>query len=65
MRCAACNRVMTDVEMTLKAPESGQFTDLCTTCYRHAFDYVDDEVVDTDFEDMVQCHHGHTETEDW
>ena len=36
MRCCACNKVLSDVELTLKTP-SNQFADLCGTCYTITF----------------------------
>jgi hypothetical protein len=41
MRCAACNKKMSEFEMVMKAPESGEFADLCGICYNIAFDLED------------------------
>ena len=41
MRCAACNKKMSECEMVMKAPESGEFADLCGVCYNIAFDLED------------------------
>jgi hypothetical protein len=41
MRCAACNKKMSEFEMVMKAPESGEFADLCGVCYNIAFDLED------------------------
>jgi hypothetical protein len=41
MRCAACNKIMSEFEMVMKAPETGEFADLCGVCYNIAFDLED------------------------
>ena len=41
MRCAACNKKMSEFEMVMKAPERGEFADLCGICYNIAFDLED------------------------
>ena len=46
MRCAACNKIMSEFELVMKAPETGEFADLCGVCYNIAFDLEDkDEIV--------------------
>jgi hypothetical protein len=46
MRCAACNKIMSEFELVMKAPETGEFADLCGVCYNIAFDLEDkDETV--------------------
>lgn len=37
-RCRACDRKMTEYEMTRKFVESGTYVDLCNKCY-HAGEY--------------------------
>lgn len=61
MRCKACNTELTDYESTRKSSRSGEFIDLCNTCYKYVNDDV--EVVDNpenmsyqdyvDFEDKL------------
>jgi hypothetical protein len=34
MRCRACNKVLTDFELTRKSTVSEDFLDLCNDCYR-------------------------------
>ncbi len=41
MRCAACNKIMSEFELVMKAPETGEFADLCGVCYNIAFDLED------------------------
>ena len=41
MRCAACNVKMSEFEMLMKAPDSGEFADLCGVCYAIAYDCED------------------------
>lgn len=52
-RCIACNRIMSEQELTLRMPESGQFADLCGTCYRISFDLADDKEDDVDEMEFV------------
>lgn len=33
MRCKACNTSLNDFEATRKSKESGEFIDLCNSCY--------------------------------
>lgn len=35
MRCIACNDELTDHEATWKDLDTGEFFDLCGTCYSH------------------------------
>ena len=41
MRCAACNKIMSEFALVMKAPETGEFADLCGVCYNIAFDLED------------------------
>ena len=43
MRCAACNKKMSDLELVMRTPDTGQFADLCGVCYNIAFDLEDKE----------------------
>lgn len=40
MRCKACNKVLSNFELTRKGKESDEFVDLCNECYT----YVSDDV---------------------
>jgi len=40
MRCKACNSLLNEFEATRKGKESGEFVDLCNTCYTHVMDDV-------------------------
>lgn len=53
-RCMACDKILSDSELRFRTPETGEFADLCTNCYRHAFDFIDDEI-DSDYTDMLDC----------
>ena len=35
MRCRACNKILTDFEMTRKSATYEDFLDLCNDCYGH------------------------------
>ncbi len=35
MRCKACNKELTDFEATRKSSATGEFFDLCNTCYKY------------------------------
>jgi hypothetical protein len=35
MRCVACDKIMTDYELTKKFSGSGEFVDLCNECSRY------------------------------
>lgn len=35
MRCLACNQVLNEFESTRKSKETGEFVDLCNSCYTH------------------------------
>ena len=37
MRCAACDKVLTDKETLFRTPLTNNFADLCATCYDVAF----------------------------
>jgi hypothetical protein len=34
MRCVACDKIMTDYELTKKFSNSGEFVDMCNECSR-------------------------------
>ncbi len=34
MRCKACNKLLEETELTRKDKLTGQFLDLCNTCYK-------------------------------
>ena len=38
MRCKACDKIMTDYELTKKFSGSGEFVDLCNECSRFLAD---------------------------
>ena len=38
MRCKACDKIMTDYELTKKFSGSGEFVDLCNECSRFLVD---------------------------
>lgn len=60
MRCAACDKIMTEFEMALRAPESRQFADLCGICYNISYDLDDKD------EDIVGIIQGDiTHEQDW
>lgn len=40
MRCVACDVELTDFESTRKSITSGEYVDLCNTCYKHIKDDV-------------------------
>lgn len=44
MRCKACNKMLTDYEMTRKSKKTSEFIDLCNHCYKHI--QTDVQVVD-------------------
>lgn len=33
MRCAACDKILSDFELTRKSKESGRYVDLCNKCF--------------------------------
>mgnify|MGYP000264140093 CR=1 FL=1 len=35
MRCIACDKNLTDFESTRKNHKTGEFLDLCNTCFNH------------------------------
>ena len=35
MRCVACDKIMTDYELTKKFSNSGEFVDMCNECSRY------------------------------
>ncbi len=40
MRCVACDKIMTDYELTKKFSSSGEFVDMCNDCRRLLVEYV-------------------------
>jgi hypothetical protein len=38
MRCVACDKIMTDYELTKKFSNSGEFVDMCNECSRFLAD---------------------------
>lgn len=36
MRCKACDSLLSDVDLGRKDRDTGDFLDLCGTCYRHS-----------------------------
>jgi hypothetical protein len=38
MRCVACDKIMTDYELTKKFSSSGKFVDMCNECSRFLID---------------------------
>lgn len=44
MRCLSCNCVLTDYEATRKSAKTGEYIDLCNTCFQpieHEIDVID------------------------
>ena len=41
MRCKACDISLTDYEATRKSSRSGEFLDLCNTCYKSINDDIE------------------------
>lgn len=37
-RCRACNTMMTDAEMRRKDPNTGDYADMCSTCFMSSLD---------------------------
>jgi len=48
MRCLACNRELSDFEATRKSTETGEYIDLCNTC----FSTIEDTVLPQEREDL-------------
>lgn len=44
MRCKACDKVLTEYEMTRRSKSSNEFIDLCNHCYKYI--QTDVQVVD-------------------
>ena len=42
MRCCACDKILTEFELVLRAPESREFADLCRLCYDIAYEFEED-----------------------
>jgi len=40
MRCKACNKLLSEFESVRKSKDTGEFVDLCNTCYTHVRDDV-------------------------
>jgi hypothetical protein len=59
MRCLACNKVLNDYESTRKSATTGEYLDLCNSCF-HAVDHdiqaieradlIDEESFEDEFE---------------
>ena len=44
MRCIACNRALSDLESTRKSKVTGEYLDLCNTCFSTVSDdFLDNE----------------------
>ena len=41
MRCYCCNAVLSDFEATRKSVQSGDFVDMCNSCFNHVKDDMD------------------------
>jgi hypothetical protein len=41
MRCYCCNAVLSDFEATRKSVQSGDFVDMCNSCFSHVKDDID------------------------
>jgi hypothetical protein len=55
MRCCACNKVLSDVELILKTP-SKEFADMCGKCYSATYKEDYDVMIpneDRDIEDLL------------
>jgi len=59
MRCYCCNAVLSDFEATRKSVQSGDFIDMCNSCFSHVkedidvverqdLQHADDEEIDDD-----------------
>lgn len=51
-RCIACDKILTDYELTRKSVETGEFIDLCSNCYK----YVKDDLQVIDNEDNLNIY---------
>lgn len=49
MRCIACNSELTDYESTRKSSTTGEFLDLCNTCYT----VINEEIEVIDNKDLI------------
>lgn len=60
MRCAACNVILSDSELGLRAPETLVFADLCYECFEQAFDLTPDPTYNTacDIEEIADEQDG-------
>jgi hypothetical protein len=41
MRCYCCNAVLSDFEATRKSVQSGDYIDMCNSCFNHVKDDMD------------------------
>jgi hypothetical protein len=41
MRCYCCNAVLSDFEATRKSVQSGDFIDMCNSCFSHVKEDID------------------------
>ena len=48
MRCVACNKALSDFESTRKSVHSGDYLDMCNTC----FSYTDEDIATIDRDDL-------------
>lgn len=48
MRCAACDTILTEFEATRRGKESGEYVDLCDSC----FSYVKDQIAVEENEEL-------------
>ena len=53
MRCAACDKIMTDYELTKKFGGSGEFVDLCNECSRFLADDDLTELGNLDYANII------------
>lgn len=61
MRCRACDVVLSDFEATRKSRLTGEYLDLCDTC----FAYVKDAVEVDEREDLRDTDDIQTDHEEW
>jgi len=48
-RCACCNIILSDYELSLRSSNTGQFLDMCTTCIKEA------EIVPVSFSQSIEA----------
>ena len=59
MRCAACDKILNEYELTRKFSGSGEFVDLCNSCGKYLID--DDVIVEGNLDyahlaDLEECY---------